>query len=424
MIFDFIFLQVYRLIHFFVFLLLQILYPILSPKIKSIIRQKNNSLFSQTSQTPQKTKSTPSIWIHAASGEFEYAKSIIRELKSKDSSIQIVVTYFSTSYQKSIQNFSGVDYCEILPWDLSWPLQKFIQKYQPQAVIIARTDVWPEMIHQIQKAKIPSLLFSATLGPASARHRWPFSRFIRWNLDQLTQIFVVAEKDLELFKKTKTQTPIQIQGDTRYDQVIYRLGQNTNLKQNLLHGSHKKATLLLGSTWPEDEKALLPALPQLLQDLQIILAPHEASLEHLSALESELQKLKIKSVRYSQIQDWDKNKILIIDQFGILASLYLWSDLSFVGGSFKKQVHSVMEPLAAGNICWVGPYYENNREAVEFQKTNHVRVMTSSDQLIKDVHAIDFTQLKQNKDSLQQLVRAKQGATQHVTDWLSQNMKK
>src|SRR4051812_41955415 len=46
------------------------------------------------------------VWIHCASGEFEYAKPVIRALKAQSSDIQIVVSYFSPSYRTSIEAFS------------------------------------------------------------------------------------------------------------------------------------------------------------------------------------------------------------------------------------------------------------------------------------------------------------------------------
>src|SRR6185437_14055342 len=49
------------------------------------------------------------LWIHASSGEFEYAKPSIREMKQRDPSLPIVVTYFSPTYAKVIESFPGVD---------------------------------------------------------------------------------------------------------------------------------------------------------------------------------------------------------------------------------------------------------------------------------------------------------------------------
>ena len=71
------------------------------------------------------------------------------------------------------------------------------------------------------------------------------------------------------------------------------------------------------------------------------------SKEHLQSLQDSLAQLNIGSELYSNTETW-RQPVLILDQIGILAELYTWGTAAFVGGSFKKQVHSVMEPLAAG----------------------------------------------------------------------------
>ena len=60
--------------------------------------------------------------------------------------------------------------------------------------------------------------------------------------------------------------------------------------------------------------------------------------------------------------------VLIVDQFGILSELYSWSHIAFVGGSFKRQVHSVMEPLTQGCFVLTGPRIKKNREALDFSQ--------------------------------------------------------
>ena len=39
-------------------------------------------------------------------------------------------------------------------------------------------------------------------------------------------------------------------------------------------------------------------------------------------------------------------KILIIDQIGILANLYKYSDIAFVGGGFSGKLHNILEAAA------------------------------------------------------------------------------
>jgi 3-deoxy-D-manno-octulosonic-acid transferase len=111
----------------------------------------------------------------------------------------------------------------------------------------------------------------------------------------------------------------------------------------------------------------LPALaPHLVKNsLRLILVPHEPTPEHLQALARQLDKLGLTHTLFSRGK-WHDENILLVDQVGVLAELYAWGQFAFIGGSFKKTVHSVMEALGAGCLTFVGPYHKNNREAVQF----------------------------------------------------------
>ncbi len=107
---------------------------------------------------------------------------------------------------------------------------------------------------------------------------------------------------------------------------------------------------------------------------------------------------------------------MIIDQVGILADLYAWADWAFVGGSFKKQVHSVMEPLAQGCKTFFGPYYGNNREAIIFANINHYATpVPSGAQMLKHILGNRNMDTSQSfKEGLKETVRAKAGASEKL----------
>ena len=62
------------------------------------------------------------IWIHCSSGEFEYAKPIIRAQKESDPETPIIVSYYSPTYRSNIEAHPDVDFSLPLPWDLPGPI--------------------------------------------------------------------------------------------------------------------------------------------------------------------------------------------------------------------------------------------------------------------------------------------------------------
>jgi len=374
------------------------------------------------------------VWIHCASGEFEYAKPVITKLKKKYPSQGILVTYFSPSYKDSIARFPGVDFSCPLPWDTAQDFKAFLNHHKPRALLIARTDVWPEMIRQTHLAGIPSLLFSATLTSDSGRARGIGRLISKITFSQLSEIFCVSISDQKEFASLDLNIPLQVSGDTRFDQVIARLESPQPLREELFKSRpEREFVLVCGSTWPEDEAVMLSAV-KALGNVGMILVPHEPSESHLANLESQMKELEIQSRRYSNASDWYGGEVLLIDRTGILAELYSKADIAFVGGSFRRTVHSVMEPLAAGCFTLIGPHHLNNREAIEFQSIrcspdervtvlNIVEMIKNKNDLIGKISS--FMQFPNGvaRSKVKDEIRARSGKSEHVVSWIENHLK-
>ncbi len=105
--------------------------------------------------------------------------------------------------------------------------------------------------------------------------------------------------------------------------------------------------------------------------------------------------------------------------------MYQWADLAFVGGSFKKEVHSVMEPLAWGVPVVVGPKNHNNREAQEFKRLNIIETTTAIYEMKNDQDLISHIQqitksAQQIQKTIQDHVLKKCGASQKTLKWIEQ----
>lgn len=386
------------------FFLFQILRPFLPSKLKEMIRDKNRSFYKiKIVGNESHLALARPFWIHAASGEIEYARPVIRELKRKYPEIPILVTYTSPSAKKILESLDDVDLWAALPWEFGIFIQSFIKRWNPRLLLFSRTDVWPMVATVANEKRIPTVLFSATFAENSSRLSGLSRVLTQHTLNNLSEIHCVSGEDLENLAGLNLRVPCFVTGDTRFDQVFHRLANPKALRSELMP-SPEDFILIAGSTWPEDEAVLLPALAQLKgAHIQTIIAPHETTPEHLLSLEKNITALGMKSVRYSQAEHWPAGTLLIVDQMGILAELYTWGDIAFVGGSFKKQVHSVMEPLAAGLPVMVGPFHHNNREALFYQKKNY-----SSGMIVQVIHnsedvVVLLKRLKKHQDQCAQI---------------------
>lgn len=359
------------------------------------------------------------IWIHCASGEFEYAKPILEVLKHDLPWIKTMVTYFSPTYAEAIEKDQRVDFATPLPWDQPQVVDEFIRHHHPRVLLVARTDLWPELLKAAQNHQVPTLLFAATLSADSVKMTSFLSRiFLKWRLNFLNEIFCVTELDQQSFKSLLLSTPVRVEGDPRYDQVLHRLKNPRKLKDEL-RPQNGRPVFVCGSTWPEDEHVILKIAGEILKEgFNLILVPHEPSPSHLENIERELKGFKV--IRYSQAEAWRTDEILLVDQVGILAELYLWGDIAFVGGSFRRSVHSVMEPFAAGLPVIVGPHYQNNREAQEFMRENNlfIRSVSTSDDFLESLLELKKQLSPELTNKIKNSVTSKAGGSKRVVKWL------
>ena len=307
------------------------------------------------------------IWFHCASGEIEYARAVIREIKKQYPEQKIIVSYFSPSVLPILKKIKEIDASFPLVFDHYFAVRKLLKQLDAKCLWIAKTDLWPELLYQCKQANIPSYLFSATLVSGSAKlSNIVNQKFYAWVHSLLSHIYCVGPDDAAIFASLGLQKNCSIAGDTRFAQARFRV-QQQNEEVNVLNWQSAKKILLAGSTWSADEEALIFCAKEI-KNLAFVFVPHEPSAKHCTELIEKLKKQELSYQLYSQNPNWDGNSILIVDKVGILADLYKKADLAFVGGSFKKSVHSVMESLAAGLCCFVGPYHLNNREAIAFSK--------------------------------------------------------
>ncbi|CAN5561874.1 lipid IV(A) 3-deoxy-D-manno-octulosonic acid transferase [soil metagenome] len=377
------------------------------------------------------------IWIHAASGEFEYAKPVIREIRER-SAVPILVTYFSPTYAENVQKFPGVTASCPLPLDSRDELESFIQHLKPKALLIARTDAWPNTVTAAHDHQIPILLFSATFHDQSKRLRGFGKSLTRATLQKLSLIQCVTEEDREILSLIGV-TKTVVAGDSRYDQVLARLATAPSVTVRGQLSSARKVihdrALVAGSVWSEDLAPVVTAskATQERHPHTLIIVPHEISESFLREIEATCERLGFAKSRIARLSKLNAAyesalDVLIVDAIGLLAELYRLGEVAFVGGSFRKTVHSVMEPLAAGCLTIVGPLHSNNREAIEFQKERSTAYDIAYVTAVTDAagfttaltKAWTATETPGHKAAVADQVARRAGATAHVVRWLSE----
>ncbi len=313
------------------------------------------------------------VWFHVTSvGEYEQARPIITALKQRPDCPPIAVTHFSPSGFEYAQGRPCADLHDYLPFDHPKDMDRLVDLWRPRLLVFVKFDCWPNQVVAAAGRDIPVVLIAGSLQPHSARLK-PMGRpLFRDVFNRFAHLGVCTPEDRERFIGGLGVTcPVTVTGDTRVEQVILRYeaaqAGETAARLRQLGGR----LLILGSTWPPDEKLWLPVLRQLLDnfpDLRVILTPHEPTADRLESLEGSLDRRKIPYRRLSNLMAnpggrEDPARVILIDSIGVLAEIYRAGHLTYVGGSFTTGVHNTMEPAVASMPVMFGPVIHNAEEA-------------------------------------------------------------
>ncbi len=353
---------------FYIFLQLGALF---NSKIKRGLRGRKRIFEELILNAASLNKSKKLIWFHSSSlGEFEQAKPIIEELK-KDSSINILITFFSPSGYENSRKYPYADLVSYLPFDSLTYAERFISIVRPDLAILMRYDIWPNHIWAMKKKNIPCFIVDATMKKNSPRKIPVIKNFHKLLFSDVSRILTVSEEDAEGFRDFNIdKLKLKAVGDTRFDRVYEKSLEakaRNIIREDLLKG---KKIFVAGSTWDADEDIILPAflkLAKYTKDVIMILVPHEPTIANLERIENELAGT-VKSIRFSYLNSYKDERIIIVDSIGILLTLYTYADLAFVGGSFKQNIHNVLEAAVYGIPVLFGPKIDYSQESRELLK--------------------------------------------------------
>jgi 3-deoxy-D-manno-octulosonic-acid transferase len=307
------------------------------------------------------------LWIHAPSvGEGLQARPVLERLRQTHPHLQLAYTHFSPS----AENFASrldVDFRDYLPFDALSAMRGALDSLMPTALVFAKLDVWPTLTREADARGVRLGLISATLAQDSSRRGSIAAAMLRDAYARLDLVGAIDAADaVRLTELGVRREAIEITGDTRYDQVWTRATHVDRHGPLLSPLKSDRPTLVAGSTWPADERALLAAwldVRHVVTDARLIIVPHEPTPAHIAPLERWAEGSGLTNARLGS-DDARTVDVVIVDRVGVLGDLYALADVAFVGGGFHDAgLHSVVEPAAFGAPVLFGPRWRASRDA-------------------------------------------------------------
>lgn len=302
------------------------------------------------------------IVVHAVSvGEVVAATPLIKALQQQFPGVTITVTCTTpTGSARIVSSFADSVYHCYLPLDTPGAVRRFLNKLQPQAVIVLETELWPNLLQQCQRAVIPTIVVNARLSARSARGYRRFYAFSRLALNNINLLLAQDRATARRFAALGCKAQITVCGNLKYDMTVP--AQIDTVAAQFRSQLSGRNVWVAGSTHAGEDELLISAYQQLklqFPKLLLILVPRHP--ERFAAVAQQLQQAGLNTVRRSEQGTVNAStEVLLGDSMGELLAWYQLADVVFIGGSLiERGGHNPLEAMYFAKPVQSGPHVFN-----------------------------------------------------------------
>ena len=349
----------------------------------------------------------PLCWMHCASlGEFEQGLPVLERFRKEFPDYKIIVSFFSPSGYEVQKNNPVADHVCYLPMDSRKNARKWARVIKPSLAIFVKYEFWHFYVKELHDNNVPLISVSSIFRPSQSFFKF-YGGFNRQILQRFSHFFVQDTESSALLNHIGI-SQVSVSGDTRFDRVL-TISQNPK-ELPLIDAFVSKEVFIAGSVWPEDMEVLIPFINA--QSLQFIIAPHEIDDDFIDSI---IKKVNRPCVRYSS--GATGGDIMIIDNIGMLSSLYRYGKYAWIGGAFGKGLHNILEASVYGIPIFFGNRnYQKFREARILQEAGGAFPVASARELTGT-----FNEVNQNYAQVvsvnKRIVNEDLGATEKILNY-------
>jgi 3-deoxy-D-manno-octulosonic-acid transferase len=333
-----------------------------------------------------------SVWIHAVSvGEVKSVQGLIEKLRPAHPGQPIVVSTNTPAGQELARSTAGLaDHVIYFPLDLPGALKRTLDLVNPELVLIAETEIWPNFLRECRKRNIRVVMVNGRISDRSFPRYLFARRWLKRVLDDYTLLGMQTETDRERIQSIGADgRKVTVFGNLKYDASRSEKTLAPDFSDLL---ARLPSLWIAASTMPEEEEQVLDAFARLRPrhpNLTLLIAPRHP--ERFDVVEQLVRSRGFSCARRSRMEHG--TDVLLLDTIGELASVFEHASVVFMGGTLvPRGGHNILEPAAAAKPIIFGPHMENFREirslflqanaAVEVR--DGAELVTAVDKLLSD----------------------------------------
>lgn len=321
-----------------------------------------------------------SIWFYGISvGEVIALENLIKATKAQFPTHKIVLTTGTQTGQEIAHKKLGevCDFITYHPFDFSFCINRVIKKLNPSIVIVAETELWPNIANILNKKNIPQIIVNGRISDRTYKSYKKLSFFFQPILRKYYSILTQSQKDNEkLISIGANPETTVVMGNLKFD-----IKKNEGLETNLGLCAQDKL-IIAGSTHKGEDEIILGAFlhcKKALPNLKLLIAPRHPE-RHQAVLEL------IKDTKFGTRKNGDSfedKDIILLDTMGELGKAYSICDIAFVGGSFNKTGgHNPLEATIFNKPVLSGASVHNFKDIYALlTQTNSAKIVKTPQEL-------------------------------------------
>ncbi len=309
----------------------------------------------------------PLVWLHAASvGEAMSVLPLVTEIRRQWPSVTVLFTSGTmTSAQLLAERLPPGCLHQFMPLDVPAWIDRFLDHWQPGAVLWVESELWPNAIAAIRRRGIPLALINARMSPRSFARWQSVASLVKPPLDAFNPCLAQDETSAARLKALGAGN-VQSLGNLKFDAAP--LAADDAELARLRDTMGGRALWLAASLHPGEVDAVATAHRTLATThpglLTLVVPRHPARGGDIAGL---FRSAGLTVIQRSQGALPDATTdVYVADTLGELGLFYRLVSIAFIGGSLVP--HGGQNPLEAARLgCAIvtGPHMHNFAEAAK-----------------------------------------------------------
>jgi 3-deoxy-D-manno-octulosonic-acid transferase len=314
------------------------------------------------------------IWVHAVSvGEVKAVEKLLERIRQQFPGKPLVVsTATPAGQQLARERHDIVDHTFYFPIDLPSCVRRSLDRIDPEMVIIAETEIWPNFLRACRERGARVVMINGRISDKSfARYRLG-RRWLRRVFEDYTILGMQSEMDRQRIEAIGADPrKVTVFGNLKYDAVASNRSVDDTLSTFL---KEWKPLWIAASTMAGEEELVLDAFQKILErhpGLRLLIAPRHA--DRFDLVAEMIRNRGFQVLRRTQLQagnsppklggELQNPRIFLLDTIGELATVFQYAAVVYMGGSLVPTGgHNVLEPARHSKPIVFGPHMENFRE--------------------------------------------------------------